>query len=179
MTRDFQFMLTKNKIFSTGHFNLLSLKSNDGGRELIIETFKKRGIKFHADYAKIIECVTYHLTEKLSVFEKVEADISNLSLNSPDQLLCDWRRDNLAKISLRPLEEALGKQFQKWITDQDEQLMGQMKKNFKLQVHNGLLSRLSFVVKGFVLGIKLLTRLQALNNDSKMMTSIPKNIFYT
>lgn len=147
MTRDFHKLIIK---YSTGHFNLLSLKSNDGGRELIIETFKKRGIKFYADYAKIIECVTYHLTEKLSVFEKVEADISNLSLNSPDQLLCDWRRENLAKISLKPLEEALGKQFQKWITDQDEQLMGQMKKNFKLQVHNGLLSRLSFVVKGFV-----------------------------
>ena len=29
-----------------------SLKPNDNGRELIMETWRKRGMKFHADYVK-------------------------------------------------------------------------------------------------------------------------------
>lgn len=32
-----------------------SLKPNDGGRELIMETWRKRGMKYHADYTKIVE----------------------------------------------------------------------------------------------------------------------------
>lgn len=121
-----------------------SLKPNDSGRELILDTWRGRGMKYHADYVKVVEAIFHTVTSKL---EETETDSILTSSESTGGILSAWRTQTLRLIRLGPIEDAIVNSLQKWLIAQDEQIIQEMRKNGKVQVQTALLSRLTFAIK--------------------------------
>lgn len=124
-----------------------SLKPNDGGRELILETWRKRGMKYHADYTKIVEAIFYVFNQSLEDLDPETGPELATSPTTRSGQLVTWRTRSFQLVNLKPLEDAIQNSLQKWIVSQDEQILQEMKKDLKVQIQNSLLSRLTFAIK--------------------------------